>query len=77
MSAPSPTSPTKAAETMRRQRRIGAVILGTFLLWGLVQFAGAWFDWPVRWVALVDLAALAVLGWAVVMAVGLWRGRKE
>jgi len=65
------------ARTMRTQRRIGAAILGTFVLWGAVQFLGARLGLPVRWVALIDLAALAVLGWAVWSALRLWRNRKE
>ncbi|UWQ22832.1 DUF5337 domain-containing protein [Jannaschia sp. W003] len=69
------SDPARHAAT--QQRRIGAVILGTFALWIAVQFAASRLGWPVRWVALADLAALAALGWAVVMAVGLWRTRKE
>lgn len=70
-------APTRGADVASRQRRIATVILGTLAVWAVVQFLAARFDWPIRWAALVDLAALAGLGWAVVMAVGLWRARKE
>ncbi|MEM9795126.1 MAG: DUF5337 family protein [Pseudomonadota bacterium] len=61
----------------RRQRRIGMVILGTFVTWALAQFVGARLGLPLRWIALVDLAALAALGWALVLTYGVWRMRRE
>ena len=73
MSDPADLVPSR----LRRQRRIGAAMLAAFVVWGVVQFAGARLGMATRWVALVDLATLAVLGWAVVAALGLWRSRKE
>ena len=65
------------SDIARRQRRIGSVILGTMLLWVAVLFLAGLLDLPPRWVALADLAALAALAWAVIMAVGLWRARRR
>ena len=70
-------SSDRLRERARAQRRIGATILVTFVVWAVVQFAGARFGMTLRWAGLVDLVALAVLGWAVVMTLGLWRTRKE
>ena len=70
-----PSEPVHARA--RKQRRIALTILGVFILWAVVQFAGARLGLPLRWVALIDLAVLAILGWAVVSAFGLWRTRKE
>ena len=61
----------------RRQRRIAATILATFAAWAVVQFAGARLGLPIRWMGLIDLVVLAVLGSALWMLVGLWRTRKE
>ena len=65
------------ADTARRRRRIGATILGTMVLWVGALFLANLLDLPQRWVALADLAALAALAWAVIMAVGLWRARRR
>lgn len=73
MTEPSQTLRDRA----RRQRRIAVTILGAFAVWAAAQFVGARLGVPARWIALLDLAALAVLGWAVVSALGLWRTRKE
>ncbi|WP_308917543.1 DUF5337 family protein [Jannaschia sp. LMIT008] len=67
----------RSADVARRQRRIATLILGTFVTWAVVQFAAARLDWPLRWVGLIDLIALAVLGYACWQAVRLWRDRKE
>ena len=53
------------------------LILGSFAVWAAVQFMAARFDWPLRVVGLIDLAALALLGLGVWMAWGLLRPPKE
>ncbi|MBM2576192.1 DUF5337 domain-containing protein [Jannaschia sp. Os4] len=60
----------------RRARTLALTIVGTFAAWMIVQALGATYGWPARWVALFDLAALAVLGWAVVAGILMWRARR-
>ena len=67
-------------EEMRRARtaRLIAIVLGlTMVLWVGLQWLGGNFGWPARWVFLFDLAALAAFLWAMIVAVGLWRGHKD
>jgi hypothetical protein len=52
-----------------RSRTIGAVILATIGLWVLVQYLGARYGVPARWMGLADLAALGALAWAVIVAI--------
>ncbi len=61
----------------KRQRTASIVIIGTFAIWVIVQALGAYLGLPVRWVALVDLVALAALAWALIIVVGVWRMRRE
>ena len=60
-----------------RSRKVGAVILATVLVWLALQWAGAWAGIPVRLMGLADLVALAILGWAMVAAFGMWRARRD
>ena len=60
-----------------RSRVVGGVIVGTALIWMVAQFAGARLGIPVRWMVLIDLAALAAMVWAMIVAVGLWRARRD
>ncbi|KIT15814.1 DUF5337 domain-containing protein [Jannaschia aquimarina] len=68
---------TDPAEIARKQRRIAAVILGAMALWIVALFLGQALGLPPRVAGLIDLAVLAVLGWAIFMALRLWRARKE
>lgn len=61
----------------RRSRMVALVIVGTTLLWAAAQFAGARLDVAVRWMVLVDLMALAALTWAMIVAVGIWKMRRD
>lgn len=61
----------------RTARTVAVVLCVTMVAWVALQWVGARFDWPVRWVFLFDLAALAAFIWALVVATGLWRGRKD
>ncbi len=60
-----------------RSRVVGGVIVGTALIWMVAQFGGARLGVPVRWMVLIDLAALAAMVWAMIVAVGLWRARRD
>lgn len=61
----------------KRQRLVATVIIVAVLLWVGAQALGALFNLPVRWVVLMDLAALAALAWALIVLVGVWRLRRE
>ncbi|MCK0168978.1 DUF5337 domain-containing protein [Jannaschia sp. S6380] len=61
----------------RRSRMVAMVIVGTALLWMVAQFAGANLGVPVRWMVLIDLIALAALAWAMIVAVGIWKMRRD
>ncbi|WGH77649.1 DUF5337 family protein [Jannaschia ovalis] len=73
MTGPSDTT----AEIARRQRRVAMLIIGTFVIWVPMQALGAYFGLPVRLMGLIDIAALAVLAWALILLVGVWRMRRK
>lgn len=77
MAAPTPNERARLQERARKQRRIATLILGTFLVWVFVQLLAGYYDWPLRLVGLIDLAALALLGVGLWMAWGLLRAPKE
>ena len=77
MNAPSEQDRARLVDRARKQRRIAVLILGTFVTWAVVQFLAAQFGWPLRWVGLIDLIALALLGVGLWMAWGLLRARRE
>lgn len=58
-------------------RRLALVIAGTGLFWVLANLIGSEYGWSIRTRALFDLIALAGFGLAFVIAIGLWRGRKD
>ncbi len=58
-------------------RRLALVIAGTGLFWVLANLIGSEYAWSNRTRALFDLLALAGFGAAFVIAIGLWRGRKD
>lgn len=60
-----------------RSRQVAVVIVATVLVWMGMQFAGARLDIPTRWMVLADLCALAALAWAMIVAVGIWRARRD
>ncbi|MRU14333.1 hypothetical protein FDP25_02705 [Roseovarius sp. A21] len=61
----------------RKGRTVGVVIAVTMLLWMGAQFLGAQMGWPVRFVFLFDLAAIAALIWALVVTYQIWRARRD
>jgi len=60
----------------RKGRTVGVVIALTMLLWMGAQWLGAQMGWPVRFVFLFDLAAIAALIWALVVTYQIWRARQ-
>ena len=58
-------------------RRLSLVIAGTGVVWILANMLGAEYGWSNRTRALFDLLALAGFGWALWIAIGLWRARQK
>ena len=60
----------------RDGQRLALIIAGVGILWVLANVLGSQMGWSNRTRALFDLAALAGFGWAVWMAIKLWRARQ-
>lgn len=61
----------------RKGRTVGVVIAVTMLVWMGAQWLGSQMGWPVRFVFLFDLAAIAALFWALVVTMQIWRARRD
>ena len=61
----------------RKGRTVGVVIAVTMLGWMGAQWLGSQMGWPVRFVFLFDLAAIAALIWALVVTMQIWRARRD
>ncbi|MBU3258498.1 DUF5337 domain-containing protein [Roseovarius sp. PS-C2] len=61
----------------RKGRTVGVVIAVTMLVWMGAQWLGGQMGWPVRFVFLFDLAAIAALIWALVVTYQIWRARRD
>ncbi len=70
-----PTEPDRARAA--RSRLVGATIAGTVLGWLALQFVGARLGLSTRLMGLADLIVLGVLAWAIFMAAGMWRARRD
>jgi hypothetical protein len=66
-----------AKDPNRTGRRLALLIAGIGLLWVLANLIGSEYGWSNRTQAVFDLVALAGFGVALVMAIGLWRARKD
>lgn len=71
------SSGDRDARQAAQGRQIALVIAATMLLWLGGQWLGGTLGWPVRYVFLFDLAALAAFFWALVVTVRLWRARRD
>lgn len=60
-----------------QMKRVGIVLLGTIVLWVLVQDYGSQQNWPPRYALLADMAALAAFVWALVTTWRLWKQRND
>jgi uncharacterized membrane protein len=65
------------ARQARKGRMVALVIAATMLLWMGAQWLGGQMGWPVRFVFLFDLAAIAALVWALVVTYQIWRARRD
>jgi len=70
--------PQTGGERQRGQVRLAAgVVIVTMLVWVAVQALGGHLGWPVRFVFLFDLAALAAFTWALIVLARVWRARRR
>lgn len=61
-----------------RQGRIAALVIAiTMILWLAAQWLGPQIGLAGRYAFLIDFAALAAFIWAFVVAVQIWRARRE
>lgn len=61
----------------RRGRTVALVIAGAMLIWLLAQWLGPQIGLAGRYALLIDLAALAAFVWAMVVALQIWRRRRD
>ncbi len=60
------------------QIRVAAIVMaGAMLLWMGGQYLGGQLGWPVRFVFLFDLAAMAALVWALFVTYQVWKARRQ
>lgn len=61
-----------------RQGRIASlVVAGAMLIWLAAQWIGPAIGLAGRYAFLVDFAALAAFVWAMIVAVQIWRARRQ
>jgi hypothetical protein len=70
-------SPEEDSQLSRRARMVALVVAGTMVIWLGAPFIGKQLDLPGRYMLLFDLAALAAFFWAIVVAIQIWRRRRE
>jgi hypothetical protein len=61
----------------RQARLAGAVVAVAMLLWLAAQWAGPMLGLAGNYAILIDLLALAAFVWALVVALRIWRRRRE
>lgn len=67
----------RQAAFARQMRGVAIVIAVATVLWLLLGEIGRQYGWPGRFALLIDLAALAAYVWALIVALQLWRKRRE
>ena len=61
----------------RKGRMVALVIAGAMVLWLVAQLIGPQVGLSGRYAFLVDFAAMAAFIWAFVVALQIWRARRE
>lgn len=70
--------PTEEERAIARTGRLVAVVIVvTALLWIGLQWVGGWANWDPSYAFLLDLSALAALGWSMVVLARLWARQKR
>ncbi|RED13793.1 DUF5337 family protein [Pontivivens insulae] len=70
-------SQDRAASLRRQTRQATIAIVAGFITWMGLAAAGGYFGWPTRFAILIDLAALACLGWALFVLINIRRARRR
>ena len=62
---------------LARQARLAALVMCvTIVAWVVLQMIGREYGWQARFAFLIDFAALAGFGWALMVTFRIWRQRK-
>ena len=65
-------------KAIARQGRIAAlVVAGAMLIWLIAHWAGPQLGLAGRYALLIDFAAMAAFVWAFVVALQIWRARRD
>jgi hypothetical protein len=68
------TKPTQADMARARQARLAAIVMCVAIVgWFLLQQIGREYGWQARFAFLIDFAALAAFGWALLVTFRIWR----
>lgn len=67
----------KRDDQSAKGRKAALVIAGTAVAWVLATLIGAQAGLSQRWLALMDMAALAGFVWALWMVFQIWRARQN
>jgi hypothetical protein len=77
MSAQEKSAEARERALAARGRMVSLVIVGTMVLWLLVQFwLGPMLELTLRYTILIDLLAMAALAWSFIVSWQLKRARK-
>lgn len=70
---------TKASDrdiALARQAKLAALVMCVAIVaWVLLQMIGREYGWQARFAFLIDFAALAAFGWALIVTFRIWRAR--
>jgi hypothetical protein len=65
-------------DKLRIQTRLASiVILVTAISWLGISHIGGVYGWPPKFAILMDFAALAAFGWAIIVLFRVWRKSRE
>lgn len=69
--------PTDRDMALARQARLAALVMcGAIVAWVVLQMIGREYGWQARFAFLIDFAALAAFGWALMVTFRIWRQRR-
>lgn len=75
---PARQTPDATDRRLVRQVRLAAIVMAvTMVLWVAGQYIGGQLGLPVRFVFLLDLAAIAALVWSLVVTYWVWKARRS
>ena len=69
--------PEEDAALARQARTAGLVIAVAMVVWIAAQIVGPRLGWAGRYAFFFDLAAMAAFIWSLIVAIRIWRRRRE